>query len=477
MIYDVIVAGAGVIGGMIARELTKYDCSVCVLEKENDVACGASKANSGIVHGGFDPEPGTLKAKMNTEGIEKLFATAQMLHVPIQRNGSFVCAFNEEEDKAVQELYDRGIENGIGGMQILTGAQAREEEPELSEAITSVLSIPSAGIVCPYELTIAAVGNAMKNGAQLKLNFEIASISKAGDVFAVTSADGETVQGRYVINCAGGCSDKVAAMVGDASFRIIPRAGEYLLLDKAQSCKVKHTIFQVPSKEGKGILVSPTVDGNLLTGPTAAMVEAPDSNQTTFSGMEQVKKLAGKSVPGLSFGSVITSFTGVRSSEKNGDFIIEESKAAKNFVNVAAIDSPGLTSCVAIAEYVIGVLTSIGMQLQENPGFDGTREDPHFFRKLSTEQKNAYIREHPEYGKIVCRCETVTEGEIRDALRRQPQPCDLDGVKRRTRSGMGRCQGGFCGPYVMQLIAEETNRAKETVTKNGGASNMLIGRL
>ena len=477
MIYDVIVAGAGVIGGMIARELTKYQISVCLLEKENDVACGASKANSGIIHGGFDPEPDTLKAKMNTAGIGKLYETAKMLHVPHKQNGSFVCAFGAEEEPAIHELYARGLENGISGMSILTGEEARALEPELSSEITLVLNIPSAGIICPYELTIAAVGNAMDNGATLKTNFEITAIWRTEDLYTVTAADGQTVQGRFVVNCAGAYSDKIAAMVGDDSFTIIPRAGEYLLLDKSEGVRVSRTIFQVPSKEGKGILVSPTVDNNLLTGPTALRVRTSGSTETTDDGLAIVRNLAKKSVPGVDFRQAITSFSGVRASVATGDFIIEPAKGAENFVNVAAIDSPGLTSCVAIAEYAVEIMGKIGLELTPNPQFDGTRPDPHFIKKMSDADKSAYIAEHPEYGRIICRCETVSEGEIRDAIKRNPPARDVDGVKRRTRSGMGRCQGGFCMPYVMKLLSEENGVPMEQITKKGKASNLTTGRI
>lgn len=477
MIYDVLIIGAGVIGGMAARELSRYDLKVCLLEKENDVATGASRANSGIVHGGYDPEPGTLKAKLNTVGVDMLYEAAQQLHVPCLHNGSMVCAFGEKEDPAVQELYDRGIINGIPGLKILTGDEARAIEPNLSTAITSALHVTNAGIICPYELTVASIGNAMDNGVELKRNFAVSSIVKNEEGYTVTAASGETVTGKYVVNCAGGFSDKVAAMVGDDHFTIIPRAGEYILLDKTEGSRVSHTIFQVPSEEGKGILVSPTVDGNLLTGPTALKVETPESRDTTPAGLEQVQRLAAKSVPSVNFRQVITSFTGVRSSEKGGDFIIEESAKAPGVVHVAAIDSPGLTCCVAIARYAVDILRNAGLMLSEKANWNGNRENPHAFREMSDDEKNTYIQQNPDYGKIVCRCETVSEGEIRAAIRRNPGARDIDGVKRRTRSGMGRCQGGFCGPYVMALIAEELGIPMETVTKNGGESYMLTGRI
>lgn len=477
MKYDVVIAGAGVIGSMLARELSRYQLNVCLLEKENDVACGASKANSGIIHGGFDPEPGTLKAKMNIAGVEKLFATAAMLHVPCKRNGSFVCAFGPEEEPTVRELYQRGLENGVTGMSLLTGDEARKLESNLSPAVTLVLDVPTAGIICPYELTIAAAGNAMDNGVSLLLNYEIVSISQADGLYTVTAADGRTVQGSYVVNCAGCYSDKLSAMVGDDSFQIIPRAGEYLLLDKTEGCRVSHTIFQVPSKEGKGILVSPTVDGNLLTGPTATKVESPEHKEITPEGIRTVTTLAAKSVPSVGFRQVITSFSGIRASEAGGDFIIRPAQVVSNFVNVAAIDSPGLSSCVAIAEYTVSILNELGLTTTPKADWDGTRENPHAFREMNDDEKNAYIQNHPAYGKIVCRCETVSEGEIRDAIRRNPPAQDIDGVKRRTRSGMGRCQGGFCMPTVMKLLAEEHGIPMEQVTKKGGNSTPVYGHI
>jgi len=387
-----------------------------------------------------------------------------------------VCAFGEKEHAGLEELYQRGLENGIGGMVLLTGDEARRLEPNLSEKITKVLHIPSAGIICPYELTIAAVGNAMDNGVTLLRNFRAVGIAREENI-TVTAADGRAVEGRYLLNCAGGYSDRIAAMAGDEYFTILPRAGEYILLDKAEGGRVHNTIFQLPSEEGKGILVSPTVDGNLLTGPTAARVETPESRETTPAGLAQVQRLAAKSVPSVNFRQVITSFTGVRASVASGDFIIEPSRKLPGMIHVAAIDSPGLTCCVSIARYVTQLLAEAGLVLTEKTDWNGCRENPHAFREMSDEEKDAYIRENPDYGKIVCRCETVSEGEIRAAIRRNPAAQDLDGVKRRTRSGMGRCQGGFCGPYVMRLLSEELGIPMEQVTKNGSGSNLLTERI
>ena len=474
MRYDVAIIGAGVVGAMAARELSRYNLKVCVLEKENDVAMGASRANSGIIHGGYDPIPGTMKAKMNTAGVPLLYEAARELNVHYQNNGSFVCAFGEDENPAIDALYERGLANNIEKLQILSGEEARAMEPNLSEKVTRVLYIPTAGIICPYDLTIAAMGNAMDNGAELLRNFEVTSITEG---FLVTAADGRTVESEYLLNCAGGYSDKVARMVGDDFFTIIPRAGEYMLLDKSEGSRVKHTIFQVPSKEGKGILVSHTVDGNLLTGPTALKVETPASVETTPEGLAMVSRLAAKSVPSVNFRQVITSFSGVRSSAHGDDFIIRPSDANPKCVHTGAIDSPGLTSCVAIAKYAVELLEKQGLTLNMKADWNGHRENTRAFREMSDEEKDAFIKENPDYGKIVCRCETVSEGEIRAAIRRNPPAFDVDSVKRRTRSGMGRCQGGFCSPYVMRLIAQEQNMNMEDVTKSGPGSKPLTGKL
>ena len=476
MIYDVLIVGAGVIGGMLARELSRYRLSVALLEKENDVAMGASRANSGIIHGGYDPEPGTLKAKLNTQGVEMLIQAAEELNVPCIRNGSMVCAFSAEEEPHLQELYERGIANKTPGLKLLSGEEARALEPRLSQAVTKALHVPNAGIVCPYSLTIAAVGNAMDNGVDLLRNFAVAGLTRNDGIITVTAAGGETVRGRYVVNCAGGYSDKIAKMAGEDFFTIIPRAGEYMLLDKTESYDIRHTLFQCPTAEGKGILVSPTVHGNLLTGPTACKVETPESRDTTPEGLAQVSAFSLKSVPSVNFRQVITSFTGVRASEKNGDFILRPSEAMPGLIHAGAIDSPGLTCCVSIARFLVDLLARQGLTLTEKTDWDGRRADPQAFHKMTEEEKDACIRENPDFGRIVCRCEGITQGEILLALRQNPKALDMDGVKRRTRSGMGRCQGGFCGPYVMGLIAKEQGIPMDAVTKSGGGSRMVLGK-
>ncbi len=473
--YNVAIIGAGVIGGMIARELSKYNLKTVILEKGNDVAVGATKANSGIVHGGYDPEPETLKAKLNTEGVDKLYAAAKQLNVPIKNNGSLVVAFGKEQEPALYELLQRGQKNNIKNLEIISGDKARLLEPNLSAEVTAALYVPNAGIVCPYELTIAAVGNAMDNGVELRLNFEVAEIEQ-GKEFTLKSAKGEAVKAEYIFNCAGAYSDKIAALIGDKSFKIIPRAGEYMLLDKAEGSTVKHTVFQVPTADGKGILVTPTVDGNLLTGPTATAVASPEDTHTTPVGLKTVNELALRSVPTVDFRQVITSFTGVRASTAGGDFIIAESCKNPAFINVAAIDSPGLTCCVSIAEMATGILFS-KIAAQSNPSFNPIREDKHAFRKMNNGQKDAFIRKNPAYGRTVCRCEDVSEGEIIEVINSNPKPRDTDGIKRRTRQGMGRCQGGFCLPVVLELLAKHSGQPIEEITKNGEKANYINEKL
>lgn len=477
MVYDVVIIGAGVTGGMLARELSRYRLSVCLLEKESDVAMGASRANSGIIHGGYDPIPGTLKAKLNSQGVELLFEAAKELHVPCRRNGSMVCAFSEEEESVLETLLRRGLENGIPGLSILSGEDARLLEPELSKEVRKVLHVTNSGIIGPYELTIAAVGNAMDNGVTLLCGFPVTAIRRESGGFTVTASTGSRVQGKFLVNCAGGFSDQVARMAGDDFFQIIPRAGEYLLLDKAEGARVGCTLFQCPTKEGKGVLVTPTVHGNLLVGPTACPVPTPESRDTTPEGLARIRRLAAKSVPGIDFRQVITSFAGVRSSEARGDFLITPSKKVPGLIHAGAIDSPGLSCCVSIARYLVALLEGQGLSLRRKEHWDGTREDPCAFRDLSEADKNAYIQAHPAYGKIVCRCETVSEGEILAVIHRNPPARDVDAVKRRTRSGMGRCQGGFCGPYIMELLARELGIPLEQVTKCGGDSRMVLGRI
>lgn len=469
--YDVTVIGCGVVGALVARELTRYSLKVCILEKENDVACGASKANSGIVHAGFDAKPGTLKAKFNVEGNKRMAAVCRQLGVPYENNGSLVIAFNESDMKTVRELYERGVRNGVPDMEILDKEAVHTLEPKLADTVVGALYAKTGGIVCPYSLTIAACGNAMDNGAHLLRNFKVEKIEKTARGYELTAADGRSVKTKYVVNSAGLFADEIARLVGDDSFTVHPRSGEYMILDKATKGFCKRTIFRTPTKMGKGILVSPTTHGNLLLGPTSTDVTDKEDKSTSPEGLALVMKQAFEDTPDVPVRAVITSFTGLRAVGDTGDFIIKTS--AENFVTLAGIESPGLTSAPAIAKYVVALLKKqCGMKAVADPSFNGKRKAYWRFSELSDAAKNRIIKKDPDYGTIVCRCEGITKGEILDALRANPKAVDLDGVKRRTRSGMGRCQGGFCSPVIARMIASETKTPFERVTKKGPGSEL-----
>ena len=465
--YDVAIIGGGVVGGMIARTLASYKLNICILEKAHDVATGASAANSAIVHAGYDAKEGSLKAKLNVRGSRLMPTVCKELGVKYKNNGSLVIGFNEEDRQALEALLVRGNKNGVEGLCILEKEELHALEPNLSPDVLCALYAPTGAIVCPYELTIASIGNAMDNGAHLELDFAVNNIQDLGSHYEISSDKG-TVSARYVINAAGVFSDEIAKMAGDDSFTIQPRRGEYVLLDKECGSLVKNTIFRTPGKMGKGILVSPTVDGNLITGPTGVDIEDKLDKSTTAEGLSFVMQQSNENTTGIPFGKSITSFCGLRAVGSVGDFIINN--PLPRFVNVAGIESPGLSSAPAIAEMVVELLDAAGLALEKKADFNPIREATHAFREGTIEEKNEMIKKDPAYGHIICRCEGVSEGEILAAIRQNPRPRDLDGVKRRTRAQMGRCQGGFCSPYIVELLAQEMNIPYEEVTKCGGKS-------
>ncbi|MBQ7236629.1 MAG: NAD(P)/FAD-dependent oxidoreductase [Clostridia bacterium] len=473
--FDVAVIGGGVIGATILRELTKYRLNVCLLEKEADVAMGQSRANSGIVHAGFDAPVGSLKATFNVLGNTMMEDYARELGVKFKRNGSLVVAFSEEELKTLKELKARGELNGVKKLRIISKEELFEIEPSVSKNAVGALLAPTGGIVCPYKLTVAAVGNAMDNGATLLTEFEVVKIKKGENAFTITAKDGKSITAKIMINCAGIYSEEIAKAAGDNSFTVGGRKGEYILLDRECGDFVKHTLFFTPTEKGKGILVSPTVDGNIILGPTAEQVS--DKNvETSVDGLKDVQEKAAKMCDKVPFGGTITSFAGTRAYCNIHDFIIEESKTVEGLINCAGIESPGLTSAPAIAKFVVEDLVSKFFEMVDNLDFDGQRKPDDFFNNLSVEEKNNIIKENPAYGKIICRCERITEGEIVRAIKTNPPATNVDAIKRRTRSGMGRCQGGFCQPQVVEIIARELNIPIEQVTKSGKGSYLLRGK-
>lgn len=471
--YDIAIVGGGVVGALTARELMRYNVSVCVLEKENDVACGATKANSAIVHAGFDAHPGTLKAKLNVRGSQMMPFVAAELGVKYKNNGSLVVGYCDDDIAVLNELLERGNKNGVEGLRLIDADELHGMEPNLSAKAICALYAPSGAIVCPYELCIAAMGNAMDNGAELICGFEVKDIESADGGYIVKS-DRSEIRARCIVNAAGMYADNVAKMIGDESFNIHPRRGEYILLDKECGNITNCTVFQTPTAKGKGILVSPTVDGNYIFGPTAVDICDKEDKSTTQSGFSKILSEVSGVLAQITRGKAITSFCGLRAVGNTGDFIINI--RGGNFVNVAGIESPGLSASPAIAEYVAELLKGSGIFKGKNKSFDPIRTPSHLFRNAPDEIKNEMIKARPDYGKIVCRCEQVTEGEIVDAIRTNPPAHDIDGIKRRTRAGMGRCQSGFCMPYVAKILSRELNIPLEHVTKSGGKSNIIIGR-
>ena len=481
MIYDIAIIGAGIVGASIARELSRYKLKICLIDKADDVSCGTSKANSGIVHAGYDPEPGTLMAKLNVQGTAMYAQWAEELHFDYKNIGSLVIAFTEADLAHIKKLYDRGIKNGVPRMKLLSAEELHALEPNVNEEACGALLAESAGIVSPYQATWAIAENAVQNGVKLFTECEVHGITSPASadgnwIIHTGNADIET---HCVINAAGLFADKISEMAGARKFKIKPRRGEYFLLDSNCASLANHTLFQPPDELGKGVLVTPTVDGNILVGPTAGASNTKDDTSTTKDGQDLVFEKSSKTLTDIPRRNIINSFAGIRAIAMNedgspvNDFIIEEDPGAKRFINVAGICSPGLTAAPAIGVYVTELVEKAGIKLEKNKDFIAVRKGIESFKNATKERKEQMIEENPLYGRIICRCEMITEAEIVQAVRSPVGAKDLDGVKRRTRAGMGRCQGGFCSPRVTEIISRERGVPMTSVTKNGGCSYIL----
>ena len=471
--YDVVIIGAGVSGSASARELSRYKVNACVIEKTEDVCSGTSKANSGIVHAGFDAPEGSLMAKLNVEGNLMMEELSKELDFPFKKNGSLVICLSEEDMPKLKELYDRGIRNGVKELKILNKEEVLELEPNITDDVYAALYAPTGGIVCPFGLNIALAENANTNGIEFRFNTEAQDIEKIDGGFIIKTNQGD-IKTKYIVNAAGVYADKFHNMVSQNKINITARKGEYCLLDKTAGNHVSRTIFALPGKMGKGVLVSPTTHGNLIVGPTSTDIDDKEGVNTTREGLDTVIGKSSMNVKNIPMRQVITSFSGLRAHEDNHEFIIKELEDAKGFIDCAGIESPGLTSSPAIGKMVADILKE-KLNLEENPNFVGTRKgilDPN---TLSLEERNQLIKEQPAYGNIICRCEMITEGEIIDAIRRPLGAKSLDGVKRRTRAGMGRCQAGFCSPKTMEILERELSISMFDITKAGGESNMVLG--
>ncbi|MGL5000130.1 MAG: NAD(P)/FAD-dependent oxidoreductase [Cetobacterium sp.] len=472
--YDILIIGAGIVGTGIARELSKYKLKVAVVERDTDVSNETTKANSAIVHGGYDAKEGSLMAQLNVLGNSLYEDLCKELSVPFKRNGSLVLAFNEEEVNHLQVLYNRGIINKVPGLSVINKDKLRKLEPNVDEKAIAALYCSSAGIVSPWEFAEALIDNAVENNVELFLNTEVQNIEKSNEAFNVTTTSG-VFHTKYIFNCAGVHADLIHNMIAEESYKILPRKGEYFVLDKSEGKRVNQTVFQCPSKIGKGILVTPTVHGNLLVGPDAQEIDNRFDVSTKTERLDYIKSKGSHSIQNINFRENIRTFAGIRAESDRGDFIIEES-STKGFFDIAGIKSPGLSAAPAITLAALELLKNSGAVLTKKENFITPRKHT-LFMNLSSEEKAAKIKEDDRFGRMVCRCEMITEGEIIEAIHRPVKAVTMDAVKRRCRPGSGRCQGGFCGPKVQEIIARELNKNIESVILDKANSYILIEEL
>ena len=477
--YDIAIVGAGITGTMIAFQLAKYKVNVAVLEAGIDVASGSTRANSAIVHAGYDAKEGTLKALLNVKGCEMMESITTQLGVHYKKCGSLVIGFNTRDLEELEKLKARGEANGVKDLRIINKAELQKMEPNVSKDAKYALYAPTAGIVCPYDLAYAVAENASINGTDFYFEYKVDAIEYDGEKYTLF-AEKKRIKAKYVINAAGLYVDEIAKMIDDdLPFEIIPRRGEYMLLDKSEIKTANHTIFVTPNEKGKGILVSPTVDGNTIVGPNANIVESKADTGVTEEGLDEIAEGARKIVPQINLDAVITTFAGVRPTPTSGDFYIKESEKCKNFIHVAGIESPGLASAPAVSEYVMDILKNIGFEYEKKKSYIPTRTKEgncKLFYEMNEEERKEAIEKDPRYAIMVCRCELVTEGDVVNAINRPIRAITVDMVKRRTRAGMGRCQGAYCRNRVAELIAKETNIDISEVKKFSQNSKLLLGR-
>lgn len=473
--YDITIIGGGISGSSLAYELSKYQVKVCLLEAENDVAVKTTKANSAILHAGYDPKPGSLNAKLNVEGAKLAKEICRKLDVPRRQLGSLVVAFSEDDLETIRDLYERGNQNGVPDLALLSKEETLAKEPNLNKDIYGALYAPSAAVVNPWEYTIAMAEVAIQNGVDFFFNQEVTSITPVADYFEINTKD-TLYLSKYVINAAGVHAGEIHEMVAPPTFQTIPCRGEYYLLDLEETDTVSHIVFQCPTKVGKGILVAPTTHGNIIVGPNAEnipdeLVNTGQDTANTALGLKDVAKGARKSIPSINLGNSIRNFSGVRANTDRSDFIIEE--VIPGFFDMAGIKSPGLTAAPANSLYLIDLMVEKGLVLEEKETYVDSRARVHF-NQASIEEKQALIKKNPDYGRIICRCENITEADIRESLHQTLPAQSVDGVKRRTIAGMGRCQGGFCGPRVVEIIADELNLSPLEVDLDRFNSHILV---
>jgi glycerol-3-phosphate dehydrogenase len=474
-VFDIAVIGAGVTGAAIAQQLSQYHISVVVLERFTDISFGVSKANSGIIHAGFHHTPGLLKSRLEIKGNGMFDFLHKCLNFPFKRVGIIVIAFSYEEMKIIEKLYNQGIENKVPGIEICSREKTMSLEPGLNKDVVGALYAPSGGIIEPYRFVFALMESACKNGVVLLKNFNVERAYYKKGIYTIFSTYNQKVKARFVINAAGLYADKVSRIFNAEIYTIIPRKGEEYILDKNAPGFPNHVIFPVPAKNSKGVLVIPTVEGTMMIGPTAQDIKDKEDFSTTRENLDRVFSLATRMVPAISKKEIITSFAGLRPTLKGNDFYIDISKKAKSFVQVAGIQSPGLTASPAIALYVMELLKKHGLSLKKKNSYDPSIPRSPRIRECTEHDVKKLIGENPAYGNIVCRCEEVSEAEIIEAIRRGHTT--LDGIKFYTRCGMGRCQGGFCTYKILKILLRETGMAPEEIAKRGVGSSLIHGKI
>ena len=454
--FDVVVIGAGIVGSFVARKLSSYKLSVAVLEKEPDVGNVTTMANSAIVHSGYDPVPGTLKAKLNVLGNKMMDQVCEELDVEMERIGSLTVALYDEQLPMLEKLAERSAQNGVE-VKILNAEETLKLEPHLNPQVKGSLLAPTAGIVNPFTLSVHAMENAVDNGVKLFLEEKVVKIKKDNDFYNIICESGNSYQTKVVINAAGIYSDEIHKMVENIDYSLTPRKGEYFILDHYTDDLVKHTIFPLPSEKGKGILVTPSIGGTYLIGPSAEAMPSKDDVSTDKLTLDEIRRQALDMVPSIPFNQVIRTFAGSRPTPSTHDFVIGFAKCDNHFINLSGIESPGLVSAPAIAEYVVNEYVSKVLDLKPNANYNPNVKKRPALNKMSVEEKQAFIKKNSTYGEIICNCEKVSLGEILFEMNTSVPPKTIKAVKKRTRAGFGKCQGGFCQPLVTKLIAEKFN--------------------
>ena len=475
--YDAIVIGAGVVGCAVAQQLSRYDGKLLVIDRMEDVADGASKANSGIVHAGFDAHPGTEKARLNVKGAKMYKKLANQLGVPYGQPGALVLGFSEEDRKTLENLLAQAVANDVEGCRIVEHDEILKMEPNTNPDVVCALYAPTSGLVSPYEMTCALADSAAENGAEFKLSNPVLEIKPTSDGNWLVITERDEYKTRAVVNCAGMGSGILHNMISTRKVKLIARRGEYYLLDHMAEIPFTMTMFQCPTKMGKGVLVSPTTHGNILLGPTADDIDDGYDVATTRKGLDDVLAKVRLTWKNVNLRQVITTFSGIRAHEEHGDFIIGKVEdAPAGAYEAVGVESPGLSAAPAIGQE-LGDEVAAFLGLKKDEGWKEPTPLPKTFRTMTDEERAEAYAKDPEYGVLVCRCEQVTEAEIRAAIRRPVGARSIDGVKRRTRAGMGRCQGGFCSPRVMEILCEELGVSPLDITKCGGESKLLVGTL